>query len=88
MTTKAKRTGNPVIAAALKKARSAKGLSQAKLGELIDVDHTYVSRIEDGSRAPSRDLAQRLANVLGVEVMIAAGYIPAGYRVIKDEDAR
>lgn len=46
--------------------RKKKGLSQAKLSEIIDKTPTYVSYIESGIKSPSLDTLILLANALGV----------------------
>ena len=55
------------FAATLKVYRQRAGLSQSKLAEAADLDHSYASRLESGAREPSRDCANRLADALGLE---------------------
>lgn len=78
-------TGDPAFGAVLQGARTARGLSQIGLGRLIGIHHTHVSRLETGDRSVSRAVAQRLADVLGDEVMIRAGFLPAGYVAVKED---
>ena len=46
--------------------RKQRNLSQTKLGELIGVHYTHISRYERGISHPSMDTLQRLAEVLEV----------------------
>jgi transcriptional regulator with XRE-family HTH domain len=52
----------------LKKRRTFKGLSQAKLAELLDISSNFISDIEAGKRWVSSDTLVNLAAALGVEV--------------------
>jgi len=52
----------------LKKRRIFKGLSQAKLAEMLDISPNFVSDIESGKRWVSSDTLVNFAEVLGVEV--------------------
>ena len=52
----------------LKKCRTFKGLSQAKLAEILDISPNFISDIESGKRWVSSDTLVNLAEVLGVEV--------------------
>lgn len=56
------------VAVQVRQAREAKGLTQWRLAELVGVDHSMVNRIESGQRMPSMDLANRLADVLGLSL--------------------
>jgi transcriptional regulator with XRE-family HTH domain len=49
----------------LRRLREARDLSSRELGQLADVDHTYVYRLETGEKqSPSEDLLARLLRVL------------------------
>lgn len=49
----------------LRKLREARDLSSRELGQLADIDHTYVYRLETGEKqSPSDDLLARLLRVL------------------------
>jgi transcriptional regulator with XRE-family HTH domain len=51
----------------LRAARTRARLSQKKLGEMVDVDDSYISKMETGAfPPPSRDVALKLADALGV----------------------
>lgn len=50
----------------LKKLREESGLSQSKLAEFGEFDHSYVSRLEAGARMPTRDAVLRIAKALGL----------------------
>lgn len=52
----------------LKRLRKAKGLSQAKLAALADLDPSTVSQIETGARRANMRTLERLATALGAEV--------------------
>lgn len=67
---------------ALREARESQRLSQSKLGELADFDHSYVSRLESGQRQPTLDAVERLTKALGLTepeadaLRMAAGFMP------------
>jgi len=52
----------------LKRYRVCKGLSQAKLAEILDISPNFISDIETGKRWLSSDTLVNLAESLGVEV--------------------
>src|SRR5215204_2136207 len=52
----------------LKRLRKARGLSQAKLAALADLDPSTVSQIETGARRANTRTLERLAAALGAEV--------------------
>lgn len=60
------------------------GVSQARLAETLDVDHSYINRLASGEREPSRDFAIRLGEAIGItaeDVALAIhGIDPAAYR--------
>ena len=66
----------------LKGYREGRGVSQSKLAERADFDHSYVSRLESGARTPTRDAVERLAAALGLRqaeqdtMLAAAGFLP------------
>ena len=70
------------FATALRQAREAAGLSQSRLAAFAGYDHSYVSRLESDSRAPTRDAVLSLANAMGVpdverdQLLAAAGFLP------------
>lgn len=53
----------------LKRIRKARGLSQAKLAALADLDPSTVSQIETGTRHANTRTLERLAAALGIEVV-------------------
>ena len=57
-----------LFGANLKKRRTFKGLSQAKLAEILDISPNFISDIESGKRWVSSDTLVNFAEVLGVEV--------------------
>lgn len=52
----------------LREVRTAQGLSQMELAELLSVTATYIGRLERGERSPSLSTIARLAKALGVSV--------------------
>ena len=51
----------------IKEYRKKKGLTQAQLAEIVNVDGKHISRIELGNNFPSAELIARFANVLDIE---------------------
>ena len=66
----------------LKTMREGRRVSQSKLAEHADFDHSYVSRLESGARMPTRDAVERLAAALTLSqteedgLLAAAGFLP------------
>src|SRR4029453_9275358 len=66
----------------LKRYREAHGVSQSKLGDLAELDHAYINRIEAGKRQPSIDAVRRIARGMKLTVdqtmllLLAFGYLP------------
>ena len=52
----------------VKKRRLAKKLSQEALAEKADVHPTYIGLLERGQRVPGIDVAERIANALGLKL--------------------
>lgn len=73
---------NVKFATALRQAREAAGLSQSRLAARAGYDHSYVSRLESDSRAPTRDAVLNLGNAMGLPdvdrdfLLAAAGFLP------------
>ena len=67
----------------LKHYRERANLSQAKLAGKAKFDHSYLSRLEQSARQPTRDAVERLADALKLsaaetdELVTAAGFVPA-----------
>lgn len=65
---------------ALKQARCAAGLSQSWLAAITGYDHSHISRLESGTRNPTRETVLALAAALGCddletdELLIAGGF--------------
>jgi transcriptional regulator with XRE-family HTH domain len=57
-----------VLGENLKKYRTFRGLSQAKLAEILDISPNFISDIETGKRWLSSDTLVNLAAAIGVEV--------------------
>jgi len=51
---------------AIRTIRAAKGISQKKLGEALELDTSYLSRIEKGKRIPSIDMLEKIAEKLNI----------------------
>ncbi len=68
--------------ALLKSMREKRNVSQSKLAERADFDHSYVSRLESGARMPTREAVDRLGHALNLEqqqldsMLAAAGFLP------------
>jgi transcriptional regulator with XRE-family HTH domain len=66
----------------LKGFRERRSVSQSKLAERAEFDHSYVSRLESGARMPTRDAVDRLGVALGLNqveldaLLAAAGFLP------------
>jgi transcriptional regulator with XRE-family HTH domain len=66
----------------LKRYREAARLSQSRLAQRAGFDHSYVSRLESGRRAPTREAILRLAEALELgpadrdTLLAAAGFMP------------
>jgi transcriptional regulator with XRE-family HTH domain len=80
------------FAAVLKSYRETCRTSQSQLAIESGYDHSYVSRLESGQRAPTVDAVNRLAVALGLgpdardHLMTSAGFLPRHARaVITDE---
>jgi transcriptional regulator with XRE-family HTH domain len=50
----------------LRELREKAGMSQSKLSELADFDHSYVSRLEAGARFPTWHAVDRISKALGL----------------------
>lgn len=66
----------------LKRVREAQRVSQSKLAERAEFDHSYVSRLESGARMPTREAVERLAGAMELPsnqqdaLLAAAGFLP------------
>jgi transcriptional regulator with XRE-family HTH domain len=47
--------------------RTTAGLTQAELGRALTYDHSYVSKVESGTRWPPRELAERCDELLAAD---------------------
>ena len=57
-----------ILGTNIKKYRTIRGFSQAKLAEIIDISPNFISEIETGKRWLSSDTLVNLAEALNVEV--------------------
>jgi transcriptional regulator with XRE-family HTH domain len=63
----------------LKSLRSANGYSIKTLAEQVEVNYTYLSKLENGHSSPSEDFIERIATFFNYdkeELMVRAGKIP------------
>jgi len=52
----------------IKQLRNKKGISLRKLAAIIDVDHSYLSRVENGKVTPSLETIVKIAQALECDV--------------------
>src|SRR5690606_8343335 len=70
------------FALALRQSRERKRLSQSRLAAAAGFDHSYVSRLESGTRTPTRDAVSKLSEALMLDaieadaLLAAAGFMP------------
>ncbi len=62
---------------ALQRLRSRRGVSQRALAKAVFVDHTVLSRLENGRHRPAREIAERLDEALEADGALLA-LVPAG----------
>jgi UTP--glucose-1-phosphate uridylyltransferase len=66
----------------LRKRREEAGLTQRELARRVNLDASYINRMETGDRQPSRETALKLADALNIDDdalgkwLVAAGYAP------------
>jgi transcriptional regulator with XRE-family HTH domain len=66
----------------LREMRDRSRLSQSRLAEAAGFDHSYVSRLESGSRMPTRDAVLKLAAAMSLDehdrdgLLASAGFMP------------
>jgi transcriptional regulator with XRE-family HTH domain len=76
------RPGSIAFAQLLRECRDRRRLSQSRLAEAAGFDHSYVSRLESGTRMPTRDAVLKLAEALALDegerdaLLAAAGFMP------------
>lgn len=67
---------------ALRQSRERQRLSQSRLAAAAGFDHSYVSRLESGTRTPTRDAVVKLGDALTLDdiqsdaLLAAAGFMP------------
>ncbi|MBF2054413.1 MAG: helix-turn-helix domain-containing protein [Candidatus Sericytochromatia bacterium] len=77
-----------ILGQQLARLRKQRRLSMQKLADAVGISAAYVCRLEAGDRKPSRELVQKLADVLlsqnqqveKDELLIAGGFAPVNYR--------
>ena len=63
----------------LKELRKEKGLSIKKLGSQLDINYSYISKLENNHTIPSEDFIKKVAAIFDYdkeELMLRAGKIP------------
>jgi transcriptional regulator with XRE-family HTH domain len=66
----------------LREYRDRHRLSQSRLAEAAGFDHSYVSRLESGTRMPTREAVSKLAEAMGLidgerdALLASAGFMP------------
>jgi transcriptional regulator with XRE-family HTH domain len=66
----------------LREFRDRRRLSQSRLAEAAGFDHSYVSRLESGTRMPTREAVTKLAEAMGLgdgerdALLASAGFMP------------
>ena len=74
---------NGTFATALRETRERRRLSQSRLAAAAGFDHSYVSRLESGTRTPTRDAVTKLSDALTLDdvetdsLLASAGFMPA-----------
>jgi transcriptional regulator with XRE-family HTH domain len=58
-----------VLAANIKLCRKARGLSQAKLAEIVNISDNYIALMETGRRFPSIAMLERIASALEIDIL-------------------
>ncbi|CAN5164678.1 hypothetical protein BH23CHL1_BH23CHL1_09370 [soil metagenome] len=75
--------GSGAFSVALRQSRERQRLSQSRLAAAAGFDHSYVSRLEGGTRTPTRDAVVKLGDALTLDdietdaLLAAAGFMPA-----------
>lgn len=78
--------------ALLKSLRERRKVSQSKLAEEADFDHSYVSRLESGARTPSREAVDKLGKALQLKqqqldsMLAAAGFLPHDFSSLLEDE--
>ncbi|SIN98032.1 DNA-binding transcriptional regulator, XRE-family HTH domain [Carnobacterium alterfunditum] len=62
-----------LIGEMIKQLRIEKGLKQKELAEVVDISRESIGNYERGTRAPSAEIASRIANALDVPVGVLIG---------------
>ena len=63
-------SGQTVAAISLQSARTAQGLTQKQLAELVDIPQRHISEMENGKRNIGKERATRLAGVLDTDYRV------------------
>jgi transcriptional regulator with XRE-family HTH domain len=84
--------GSPHFAALLREYRDRLRLSQGRLAEACDFDHSYISRLETATRRPSRVALEKIVSALGLSdsdrdaLYLAAGFAPLDPLALLDRE--
>ncbi|OGM29487.1 hypothetical protein A2630_00635 [Candidatus Woesebacteria bacterium RIFCSPHIGHO2_01_FULL_44_10] len=72
---------------AIKTIRAAKGVTQKDLAKALNVDNSYLSRIEKGDRTPSIDVLEKIAKKLDVPFYLLV-LLSSEKKVLKNSDKK
>lgn len=71
--------------AVLREILAERGLRQARVADMADIDHAHLSRMLSGQRPATRDIVVRIADGCGLtaeeslRLFCAAGFVPEGH---------
>jgi len=74
--------GSTDFGALLKSLREKRNVSQSKLADAAEYDHSYISRLESGARMPTREAVDKIAGAMELlqpqkdSLLAAAGFLP------------
>lgn len=63
-------SNEPTLASVMKRIRTHYGYTQYRLSEVLDLDHSFLSRIESGKRGISRDTAREIVRRLDLPPLL------------------
>lgn len=80
------KTTKELLGARIKELRRARGISQERLAEMIEVEPSHMSRIEGGKSYPSLDRLERIAESLGMpmKAFFEFGHLEAAEERLSD----
>lgn len=78
-------THQQAVGAAVRDLRHERGVSQERLGELADLDRTYISGVERGVRNPTITSLARIADALDTPL---SGLVALAEQIMRDTRRR